>query len=487
MQLWQICQVEVLHDATSEDFVALTFGAGVTSALVRKSIRVLTQRACVHVPSNSHAVQVRTENGIDRCQLVITYESLHALRLTGFVEHFRVVKKLRRGVVTKTVPLHPLLLRLYATRPTFRPVRDAHIKQNTSSFFFNYDPVQLYNFVSITLSWCNHVHAFVEAPGATLHDLILAPDSMHFYIYNHLHRLVDLFYDEGSDFVDAVWQNSLVKVVGRFLGLRCVRYISAELYQRLREFVTKLYVTGTVPDFIVAHKYVVLHLFTGAADFLTEVAERQSVDLWALHRRLHHCAVAHVPYVDTMQFISRLYGMLLDERFGDRALARLCLCALENATRSRHTEVLVDGTFSGKYEYSVCMSGAEQFEKYMRVVDARKERCEYRMHEQREGVLRSTERLYPLEMLLSMLDQLVMRTKKVSVSTLTVKLCDYSSACFQRMHDAPMSIDCWNPVFQDNLDLPVRVQKPPGAKRRQCGAPEFESVCLQQSFFLLHV
>lgn len=382
-------------------------------------------------------------------------------------------------MVSKTTPLHPLLLRMYSTRPMFRAVsRNVHRTTCANSLFYNYNPAQLYNFVSITLSWCNHIHCFVPTDDTQLHDLILPAENLHFYIYNYVHRIVDLFYVEDEDFVDAVWANSLIKIVGRFLAIRCVRYMDTAAYERLRKHFYHIYESGLEKEFVIAHKYVGFHLSVKACDLVTDTPDM--VDLWAVHDKVRTYNTAQVAYAEVTHFITRIYAMLVDTRMNDVDLARTCLRSLQSSsTPELHVDATVaEGRFSGKYQYSMCISNAAQFESLMTTVGHEDDCCEFRMHEDATSQSR-TERLYPLEMFLSVLDQLVMRSRDAQPDSMMVKLCDYSSP----LHDTSISLDCFNPVYQRDLDLPVLVRKVARTNRRR--KPKLEAVGFQQSFFLL--
>jgi len=181
-------------------------------------------------------------------------EVIHHLQCLGLAHYFCIPANMRIWDRKKTTRLHPLLLRLYACLPLFRnSIRD----YPNCGYYGPHDPNQLYCFTMIMASWCNHTFWFINAES--MFQFVMTPKDPYFHLYNHIHRLVDIYYDDKENFLVSLRTEGVFAHVGRFLTLRGLRYIHEKAYFAMGNWYRRSFITKEHPGFNLLHKWVLNH------------------------------------------------------------------------------------------------------------------------------------------------------------------------------------------------------------------------------------
>lgn len=181
-------------------------------------------------------------------------ELIHHLQCLGLAHYFCIPPKKRIWDRKKTTRIHPLLMRLYSCLPLFRTsLRNYPF----CDYFGPYDPNQLYCFAMIMASWCNHTYWFINADR--LLQFVMTPKDPHFHLYNHIHRVVDIYFDKDENFVVSARTQGLFAHVGRMLTMRGLRYMHEKAYFTLTAWYKRTFITGEQAVFTVIHKRALNH------------------------------------------------------------------------------------------------------------------------------------------------------------------------------------------------------------------------------------
>lgn len=181
-------------------------------------------------------------------------ELVHHLQCLGLAHYFCIPAEKRIWDRKKTTRLHPLLMRLYACLPLFRDsLRDYPL----CNYFGPHDPNQLYCFAMIMASWCNHTYWFINA--SSLLQFVMTPKDPHFHLYNHIHRMVDIYFDKHENFLVSLRTEGVFAHVGRMLTLRGLRYMYKKAYFTMGEWYRRSFITKEHPNFNLLYKWVLNH------------------------------------------------------------------------------------------------------------------------------------------------------------------------------------------------------------------------------------
>ncbi len=234
---WEICVVDVSPSKTPKH-TNIVFPKRVTKQQLCGTVRAILDRAKDCHPMNDqeidyilkHQIQQRDE----QCTMELTHYLLHVLRCFGMGAYFEInaIYSSKYTYQTKTVTLHPLLLRLYTMMPDFRiqptPKPTSMYSNNTAHVF---------NVMTIIGSWCNNVSPLLSCD--IMHQTLIEPLNPYFCIYKCLHRLVDRWFSDADDEADpstflTLYQTAnLPKLIGIFIYMKNIRYMRLEVYEHL--------------------------------------------------------------------------------------------------------------------------------------------------------------------------------------------------------------------------------------------------------------
>ena len=205
----------------------------------------------------THEVSVPTVSVDEKTGFLVVEgdpELIHHLQCLGLAHYFCIPPTKRIWNRKKTTRLHPLLLRLYGCLPLFRESLKSY---PICKYFGPYDPNQLYNFCLVMASWCNHTYWFINAQ--CMMQYMMSPRDEYFHLYNHIHRVVDVYYDRHDTFLDGLRTGGVFAHVGRFLTIKGVRYIQESAYYLMSKWYRRTSITREHTKFSILHRWTLNH------------------------------------------------------------------------------------------------------------------------------------------------------------------------------------------------------------------------------------
>ena len=479
--VWEITTIET--EKIDKDSLHVYFDKKIKINQLQKTLDFLDKRAKdlldaarIEIGSEFDKNVLMVDPKTKQCSMIIHVYKLHIYRMYGMSQKFmppETITVVRNSL--KTVTLHPLLMRMYCCKSF----------SNASNMMVPFELAQLYNFGSIVASWCNRIQPFINEKS--IENALIKPTSPRFKLYQYFHRLIDRWYSDletdierPREFVDLFFNEGLASIMGTFLCMEKIKRISVHSFRAIGTAAVEAGIYDRKPwnaGALERHK----QIFGWAKQYVfrsltephvkssdSEVIEQNEV-LYIDLNELRKCVAPETDeelFVET--FIGDLYSLLADHGALTHKLARRIMKGIRIETTSLTGTENCGGCtnykFCGYKMYTRCLRNDMD---YMDLVAPAPDEAEKEIQFVHTKAV--IERVAPLELFLSILDQQMMQSlqaNRAHIETVVLSKSKSKSKSKSRYHNgqdvynvaSPFRPEMVDLLYKPSISLPVEME-----------------------------